>query len=84
MGFAGLDGKVHYSEGIFVGYRGYEKFGIAPQYPFGFGLSYTNFAYANLRVSRESISSDDAQRFSVRDLEGHVAERPQGAVRLVH
>lgn len=39
-----------FSEGIFVGYRGYEEFGIEPQYAFGHGLSYTSFAYSELRA----------------------------------
>lgn len=46
---AGLDQV--FSEGIFVGYRGYEELGIAPQYAFGHGLSYTTYEYDRLRIN---------------------------------
>ena len=42
--------KVLYREGVFVGYRGYEKNNIAALFPFGYGLSYTSFKYANLSI----------------------------------
>jgi beta-glucosidase len=51
------DKHVEYSEGIFVGYRGYEKEKITPLFPFGFGLSYTTFAYSDLKITPASKES---------------------------
>jgi beta-glucosidase len=53
-----------YREGIFMGYRGFDKNGVEPQYPFGYGLSYTSFAYSDLSVAPAVLFPDVKARVS--------------------
>lgn len=53
----GVEGKSHYSEKLNVGYRWYDATGSDPLFPFGFGLSYTSFKLANLKVSPDSLTA---------------------------
>ena len=55
---------IEYAEGIFVGYRHYDQKDIEPQFPFGFGLSYTKFSFDNLKLSSRQITKSDS--FTVR------------------
>jgi beta-glucosidase len=61
--YPGEDLHVKYAEGIYVGYRYFDKHNIAPQFPFGYGLSYTNFGYSDLRIKPGKAAS--GQTFEV-------------------
>jgi beta-glucosidase len=69
---------ISYSEGIFVGYRGYQKNHVQSLFPFGFGLSYTNFSFSNLKVApaKYTGSSDVSVTFTVTN----TGKRPGGEV----
>ena len=54
--FPGNGSEVLYSEGIDIGYRWYDTKNITPMFPFGFGLSYTKFAYSGLSLSRTVVN----------------------------
>ncbi len=58
INYPGERGQVFYGEGIFVGYRYYDKKKIEPLFPFGHGLSYTTFAYSNLRIDPAEASEE--------------------------
>jgi len=55
-----------YSEGIFIGYRWYDKKGIAPMFPFGYGLSYTTFKYGKVGASAKTLAPNGTFDVSVK------------------
>ncbi len=65
LNFPGDGDEVRYGEGIFVGYRAYEALNRPVLFPFGYGLSYTQFAYSNLSVSQAEFNIDDTLTVSV-------------------
>ena len=58
--FPGVDGQVTYAEGIYVGYRHFDKAKIVPLFPFGYGLSYTTFRYSALKLSSPRMAPNGA------------------------
>jgi beta-glucosidase len=64
--YPGVDQQVTYSEGILTGYRWYQKNGVQPLFPFGYGLSYTQFAYSGLSAAAASDGGLDV-KFTVRN-----------------
>lgn len=58
--YPGIGNLAQYSEGIFVGYRYYDRVGQQPLFPFGFGLSYTSFALSHLKVTAGPAGSHRA------------------------
>lgn len=66
LNFPGEGDRVDYREGIFVGYRYYDKKELEPLFPFGYGLSYTTFEYADLKVDRTELTDQDELNVQVR------------------
>ena len=60
----GIGGLVQYSEGLNVGYHGYQADRIKPLFPFGFGLSYTTFAFSDLSISPPRNPANGSMRVS--------------------
>ncbi len=95
LNFPGTGHKVTYAEGVFVGYRYYDTKQMAVRFPFGYGLSYTDFRYSNLRVSRDSFTAAEGVTVSVdvtnvgdragkETVQLYVADQTGSAVRPVH
>jgi beta-glucosidase len=73
--------RVEYEEGIYVGYRYYDSFDVEPAYEFGYGLSYTDFAYGDVRLSRETFDDSLTATVTVTNT-GSVAGREVGQLYL--
>ena len=65
LNFPGADSVVHYGEGVFIGYRGYDRCDQDVAYPFGFGLSYSTFALSDLTVTVHGSVSDGTMAATV-------------------
>jgi len=65
LNYPGENGEVLYGEGIFVGYRYYDRKRIEPRFAFGHGLSYTRFHYGELVLDRDKMEMDGELEVSV-------------------
>lgn len=65
LNYPGLSDVAVYSEGVYVGYRYYDKKKIDVLFPFGHGLSYTDFRYSNLRLSADECKASDKVKVKV-------------------
>ncbi len=64
LNFPGEQGEVHYREGIYVGYRYYDKKKMDVLFPFGHGLSYTSFSYSDIAISKDAFDEGEAVEVS--------------------
>lgn len=64
--YFGEGDRTEYREGIFVGYRYYDKKAMPVLFPFGYGLSYTQFAYSDLKLDKAEMKDTDTLRVSVK------------------
>ena len=79
--YPGQNGHVRYDEGIFIGYRHYQRTGMAVQFPFGHGLSYTQFEFGALRGVPASIQAGETFIVEV-DVRNTGARAGQAVVQL--
>ena len=63
--YPGSDGEVHYREGVFVGYRSYDRRDLTPRFCFGHGLTYTTFEYGQPTLDRDEVGPGDVVEVSV-------------------
>ena len=63
--YPGEEDQLYYKEGLFVGYRHYDKYGIEPLFPFGHGLSYTTFEYSDLKISSKEVKKGQSVTVSL-------------------
>ena len=66
LNFPGEDGVVEYREGIYIGYRYYDKKKMDVRFPFGYGLSYTTFEYSDIKADKAAMQDTDTLTVSVR------------------
>lgn len=64
--FPGEKNKVEYREGIFVGYRYYDKKEMEVLFPFGHGLSYTSFSYSDLKVNKKKLTDEETCKVTMK------------------
>jgi beta-glucosidase len=75
LNFPGEEGHVRYGEGVLVGYRGYDAADRPVAYPFGHGLTYTSFAYRDLRVTQAGSADAGDLIVTVRCVVGNTGPR---------
>lgn len=66
LNFGGKGYETNYQEGIFIGYRYYDKKKMEVQFPFGYGLSYTKFEYSDLKLEKETMEDTETMTVSCR------------------
>lgn len=64
--YPGDNGKVNYAEGLFTGYRDFDRNGQKPAFPFGFGLSYTTFEYSSIGLSDGEIAPGETVELDIK------------------
>jgi beta-glucosidase len=66
LNFPGDGDRVEYREGLFVGYRYYDAKNVEPLFPFGYGLSYSDFEYTAISVDKKAISDQEPVKVTVK------------------